>query len=566
MSDLNFSEDFAKGVEEFHLDEMRDLIESYFRAKHAVYSRNDEDEIVKVLKRASGQVHGKLLSALGECASMFRLNEEEEDEGESAKKRRKKRQEEIVDVDLFYAVESKGKRREWKANEQEQFKSRIGVWKERFSEDYRIEFNKADVEAYAKELTEKRVEFARDLAKEANVDEKFVFLSLPTFTAAFLLQVSKIVFLNWFPHDDLHTVRLSKWDEISENEKWHEQYPNAEFAYKTESQRSTTRAIFDDFALLSVAKGEILRFENVCFASIYEQWAKNELAKENMDDNDERKNKVEKPPFEEPDFFEKIAGFTFSLLLDPDRVKFLGRSIMLLANSTIWTFIDEVTEGNVSKKKYTLLRLNPDAHTEYSAITSILHKDTDFISVDPDKPMVVGVYMLCDNEEKSGKNDILVEAIPAPSSMVNKTDENFRGQSRRRTTGVLETGNFIRMRPSYTGWINPAAKGLVGNQSQITQEDLLANFDGVRDSEVPNGEGSNKMLGTDEAADTFQKTEIATGFGVPSVPSDQDQDRRESRNWSSVAKPSVAGNNGGPSPAKSTEDMDEDEVEDDFGD
>ena len=77
------------------------------------------------------------------------------------------------------------------------------------------------------------------------------------------------------------------------------------------------------------------------------------------------------------------------------------------------------------------------------------------------------------------------------------------------------------MRPSYTGWINPAAKGLVGNQSQITQEDLLANFDCVRDSEVPNGEGSNKMLGTDEAADTFQKTEIATGFGVPSVPSDQ---------------------------------------------
>lgn len=90
MSDLNFSEDFAKGVEEFHLDEMRDLIESYFRAKHAVYSRNDEDEIVKVLKRASGQVHGKLLSALGECASMFRLNEEEEDEGESAKKTTKK--------------------------------------------------------------------------------------------------------------------------------------------------------------------------------------------------------------------------------------------------------------------------------------------------------------------------------------------------------------------------------------------------------------------------------------------------------------------------------------------
>ena len=133
MSDLNFSEDFAKGVEEFHLAEMRDLIESYFRAKHAVYSRNDEDEIVKVLKRASGQVHGKLLSALGECESMFRLNEEEEDEGESAKIRRKKRQEEIVDVDLFYAVGSKGKRREWKANEQEQFKSRIGVWKERFS-------------------------------------------------------------------------------------------------------------------------------------------------------------------------------------------------------------------------------------------------------------------------------------------------------------------------------------------------------------------------------------------------------------------------------------------------
>jgi hypothetical protein len=50
---------------------------------------------------------------------------------------------------------------------------------------------------------------------------------------------------------------------------------------------------------------------------------------------------------------------------------------------------------------------------------------------------------------------------------------------------------------------------------------------------------------------------------VPSVPSDQD--RRESRNWS-VAKPSVAGNNGGPSPTKSTEDMDEDEDEDDFGD
>ena len=71
------------------------------------------------------------------------------------------------------------------------------------------------------------------------------------------------------------------------------------------------------------------------------------------------------------------------------------------------------------------------------------------------------------------------------------------------------------------------------------------------------------MLGTDEAADPLQKTAMATGFGVSSVPSDQN--RRESRNWS-VDKPRVAGNNGGPSPTKSTEDMDEDEDEDYFGD
>ena len=39
------------------------------------------------------------------------------------------------------------------------------------------------------------------------------------------------------------------------------------------------------------------------------------------------------------------------------------------------------------------------------------------------------------------------------------------------------------------------------------------------------------MLGTDEAADTFQKTEIATGFGVPSVPSDQDRRESQSVAW-----------------------------------
>lgn len=114
------------------------------------------------------------------------------------------------------------------------------------------------------------------------------------------------------------------------------------------------------------------------------------------------------------------------------------------------------------------------AYTQLSSRDEIVRADHDFIMADPNKSHVFGIYMLCDLKEETGKNDILIEAIPAPSGMVKVVKEDWRGQSHRRIVGIAEASNNMRCRWARTGWITEVSKGLIGLQNEILDEDLTS--------------------------------------------------------------------------------------------
>ena len=134
-------------------------------------------------------------------------------------------------------------------------------------------------------------------------------------------------------------------------------------------------------------------------------------------------------------------------------------------------------------KKYMLLRLENSAYTQLSSRTAIVRADPDFVMQNPEHPHVFGIYMLCDLNEAMGKNDILIEAIPAPSGMVKVVKEGLRGQSYRRIVAIAEAINNMRCRWARTGWITEVSMGLIGLQTSILEEDLIPDDDIDDDSE-----------------------------------------------------------------------------------
>ena len=241
----------------------------------------------------------------------------------------------------------------------------------------------------------------------------------------------------------------------TQGDGWYNNFPNEEFAHKTDGSLSTTRALFDWINKMFLPTKVNISMENVCPYSLYEEWAMSADGKN--------------PPHRTPDFFKEIARDTFFRWLSAP-VQSKTDSVMMVASNTIAAFIEEVTSKKW-RERYLLLRLDNLAYTALSSRDEILRADLDF-TINVENPHVFGIYMLCDLRCETGKEDIFIEAIPAPSGMVKVVPEESRGQSYRRIVGIAEASNNMRCRWARTGWITEAAKGLIALKNRFLEEDL----------------------------------------------------------------------------------------------
>ena len=445
-NDGSHNQRFKAEAEEFYVEMINDLAERCLKEKCGIFDNEDVPE--QTLNVIEG-VKENIRTAFNDAIATLQVGEDD---------RRQELQNKLFGK--FRPVSSSnGIPREWEQNEEARIlDQRIPRWKQKLTQDPRV------VEVNSERAREVRVE--RDTtfrqiinnamnAMNAMVVLNSVYVSLTSFTAPFVKNVVKQVFFNWGPWDDNHTQLWQEYQGTTQVDGWYNNYPNEEFAHKTDGSLSTTRALFDWINKMFLPTTVNISMENVCPYSLYVEWAKSADGKN--------------PPHRTPDFFKEIARDTFFRWLSaPWQSK--TDSVMMVASNTIAAFIEEVTSKEWCER-YLLLRLDNLAYTALSSRDEILRADLDF-TINFADPHVFGIYMLCDLRCKTGEEDIFIEAIPAPSGMVKVVREESRGQSYRRIVGIAEASNNMRCRWARTGWITEAAKGLIALKNRFLEEDL----------------------------------------------------------------------------------------------
>lgn len=454
--DQNHKERFNEAAEQFSLDAIDDMIERHIKEKCGIFDSgmfNVPQNTSAVIANAQREIRATLNRATRDLQA-------EEDA------RRLQQQRSLLERFLPVSA-GDGKTREWNMGERERIlEKRISTWKTKLMGDPReVEADFARAQAEMKS----RFEFAKREITEAGGNLDLVYVSMASFTAPFVDKIVEQMFFNWGPWDDKHTWLWNELFEMLEGmgNDWYKEFPNSDFAKKDfDGSPSTTLALFQWIIKMFLPPGVNISMENVCPYLLFKEWT----------------NKETTPPHREPDLFMRIARDTFRRwLLSPEKSK--TDSAMMIASNTIKAFLAEVMD-EFWTKKYILLRLENSAYTQLSSRTAIVRADPDFVMQDPEHPHVFGIYMLCDLNEATGKNDILIEAIPAPSGMVKVVKEGLRGQSYRRIVAIAEAINNMRRRWARTGWITEVSRGLIGLQSLILEEDLIPDDDIDDDSDV----------------------------------------------------------------------------------
>ena len=455
--DQNHNERFNEAFDEFSSGVFDELVERHIKEKSGIFDSdvlNVPPNTLAVIENAQQEIRET-------------LNKASQDLQAREDNRRLRQQSSLLE--LFLPVSANdGKTRDWNMGEQDQILGqRISTWKEKLVGDPRKvvpNFERAQTE------TKSRFKFAEKVITEEGGNLELVHVSMTSFTAPFVKNVVKQVFFNWGPWDDMHTFLwnndlVQMLESLGDN-LWYENFPNSDFAKKgSDGSPSTTLALFQWIIKMFLPPDVNFSMENVCPYLLLKEWT----------------NKETRPPHREPDLFMPIARDTFfRWLSSPEESK--TNSAMMIASNTIKAFLTEVMDNRWTNK-YILLRLENSAFRKLSSRTATVQADSDFLMENPEKPHVFGIYMLCDLDEATGKNDILIEAIPAPSGLVKVVKEGLRGQSYRRIVGIAEASNNMRRRRARTGWISELSFGLIGLRNLILEEDLIPDDDIDDDSE-----------------------------------------------------------------------------------
>ena len=483
--DQNHNERFNEAADKFSSGVIDEMVERYIKEKSGIFDSdvlNVPPNTLAVIENAQQEIRKTLNKAIQDLQA-----------GEDI--RRLQQQSSLLE--LFLPVSANdGKTRAWNMGERDQIlghEQRISTWKEKLVGDPRKvvpDFERAQRE------TKSRFEFAKKVITEAGGNLELVHVSMTSFSALFVKEIVVQMFFNWGPWDDMHTFL---WNNDlfqmleSSGDNWYEKFPNSDFAKKgSDGSPSTTLALFQWIIKMFLPPDVNFSMEDVCPYLLLKEWT----------------NKETRPPHREPDLFMPIARDTFQRWLSsPEESK--TNSAMMIASNTIKAFLAEVMDKRWTDK-YILLRLENSAFRKLSSRTATVQADSDFLVKNPENPHVFGIYMLCDLDEATGKNDILIEAIPAPSGLVKVVKEGLRGQSYRRIVGIAEASNNMRRRRARTDWITELSFGLIGLRNLILEEDLIPDDDIDDDSE---GE-ENATPPTMEITETPSKNETSVGSSL----------------------------------------------------
>ena len=475
--DQNHNEKFNEAADKFSSDVLDEMVERDIKEKSGIFDSdvfNVPHNTSAVIKNAQQEIRKTINEAIQDLRA-----------GEGS--RRLQQSSSLLELFLPVSADD-GKTRDWNMGERDQILGqRISTWKEKLVGDPRKvvpDFERAQTEMKS------RFEFAEKAITEAGGNLELVHVSMTSFSAPFVEEIVVQMFFNWGTWDDMHTFLWNDLFQMLESlgDNWYEKFPNSDFAKKSsDGSPSTTLALFQWIIKMFLPPDVNFSMEDVCPYLLLKEWT----------------NKETRPPHREPDLFMPIARDTFQRWLSsPEKSK--TDSVMMIASNTIKAFLAEVMDNRWTNK-YILLRLENSAFRKLSSRTATVQADSDFLMENPEKPHVFGIYMLCDLDEAMGKNDILIEAIPAPSGLVKVVKEGLRGQSYRRIVGIAEASNNMRRRRARTGWVTELSFGLIGLQNLILEEDLIPDDDIDDDSE---GE-ENASPPTMETTETPPKNETS---------------------------------------------------------
>ena len=398
-----------------------------------------------------------------------------------------------VDQNCDFLLETEEESEENKVlrtNREKLLKDRLEVWLNKFAQDPKI----AEVDRdFAKKAIKERLAFAvKEYKGEDVLDFKISFESL---SADLLLNATTTTILNWFRPNDHNTVAFSE-DHMCDLQSLLSVVDKKDFEEEYTCENVALRKVMGDedgpvqeSTTLSVYKASLRMFdgENVVDRIVNACPVNGTKPDPDQKEGEDREKAKKKEKCVAPYKFAENADFYCDQLLNTPS-KYQTDNIKVCAGDTIESFTKRVHEH---KENYALFRLHPRAYRRVND-NKVTVADTDFSEQGDTSKF--GLYLLAkigDNE--TGENDILVEALPAPSHLTKQVEQNRRGQSLRRYVAISIAYNACRRRPGYTNEYSPLAMEILACKNIVMPDDgkdTTVERDGDDDEEdEPSGHG-----------------------------------------------------------------------------